>query len=339
MPRRIALTILCLVLGSYWTLVLSAPPLSGEEQQSPTETATPSQTAALTAPEANPAPATPPAEDEPEAQTWTLQYKFLPGQTIHYESTHEMEITTRYDGTSEIAKNKSEYRKHYHVLSVNEEGIAEIQTVIDWVRMMAKFGEDGPEQRFDSDKPEEASSRFEQVKAAVGKPQPTMAVSPSGECLISARSDAGAKEAIQGFLIRLPEKPVTIGDSWKEDNYEVKVTVENNLTQSILLTRHYRLESVENGMATISMKTAVLTPVNNPKISAQLIQREISGKIVFDIEHGLIASRQYDVDKAVIGAFGPKTAMQAVSRLVEQRTNVPATADRAPGKTSGTETK
>jgi hypothetical protein len=53
-------------------------------------------------------------------------------------------------------------------------------------------------------------------------------------------------------------------------------------------------------------------------LAAQLIQRETSGKIVFDIDKGLIVSRTSAVDRTVVNPFGSKSSMRASSTYREQ---------------------
>jgi hypothetical protein len=80
----------------------------------------------------------------------------------------------------------------------------------------------------------------------------------------------------------------------------------------------YRLAEVTDGKAKITYRTVVLTPIEQPTIAAQLIQREVEGTIVFDIDRGLIESRDARLDRSVVGAFGPQSTMHAESRYKER---------------------
>src|SRR5260370_42667779 len=95
---------------------------------------------------------------------------------------------------------------------------------------------------------------------------------------------------------------------------------ENNL-EKITNQRSYRLVGVNEGRAVIEFRTAILTPIPNQGIAGQLIQRELSGKVVFDIDRGLIVSRESGVENTVIGPFGPRSSMHAKSQYREQLLN------------------
>jgi len=83
--------------------------------------------------------------------------------------------------------------------------------------------------------------------------------------------------------VPLPDEPVAVGDSWKE-RFDIVLADDLKNRQKITIQRSYKLAEVKGGQATIELWTAVLTPIKSPAIQGQLIQREISGKVVFDLD-------------------------------------------------------
>ena len=71
-------------------------------------------------------------------------------------------------------------------------------------------------------------------------------------------------------------------------------------------------------VATISVESQILTPINDPAIEAQLIQRLSAGTIRFDIAAGRVLSQQLDLDRNVIGFSGTASSMHYVTRFTEQ---------------------
>ena len=112
------------------------------------------------------------------------------------------------------------------------------------------------------------------------------------------------------LLFQLPEQPVAIGGLWKE-NFEVgaQISADSKLSRQIMLQRRYELQSVDNGIATISLITVPLTPLNDPFQEFQLVQRKPSGILKFDIERGYLIDRQLKIDEKVVGHGGPGTAL------------------------------
>ncbi len=74
---------------------------------------------------------------------------------------------------------------------------------------------------------------------------------------------------------------------------------------------------MESGIATISLRTEVLTPVNDARIESQLIQRLSNGTIKFDIDAGVVRGRRLEWDQTVVGFNGPESSMTYVARLTE----------------------
>ena len=80
----------------------------------------------------------------------------------------------------------------------------------------------------------------------------------------------------------------------------------------------FKLESVKTGVATISMSTQIITPIQDPAIEAQVLQYESSGSVRFDIDRGQIIGRQIDVDKSVVGFRGEASSIRYIGRSTEE---------------------
>lgn len=265
-----------------------------------------------------------PAEaDEPESPAYRLKYRFQPNQFVHYKEHQRVRNTARYKQVTETVRYEWTTHKHWRVSSVDGEGRAVLELMIDRVRMKAQFDQHDPIV-WNSESPEPPPEKFRDVAATVGKPQVRLRVTPAGELESVVRLDnkagssqqPGAKRS-RNFLVVFPDEPIRVGESWS-DRYQVKVNVTRKLKKDVTLLRTYRLRSVEDGRATIGLNTSIVTAVNNPKVRAQLIQRTPSGTIEFDLKRGLIASRKLTVDRVVIGPFGAKSSLRAVSVREEE---------------------
>jgi hypothetical protein len=276
------------------------------------------------------------ADDGPAAgdgPAYRLQYRFEPGQVVHYSASHEAMLQTTKGDVTETVRNRAESEKHLRVISVDDAGVATLELVIDRVQMSARFGDARPVE-FDSRQPEDAPAAFRGVSQTVGKPLAQIRVSPSGELLSSkpligpelqaqvtadvpgsaARKD---DDPNKNFLVVFPEKPLRVGEGWR-DQYKTRVSVARNLTQEVTLLRQYELTGVKDGVATVRLTTSVITPIHDPALAAQLIQKAPGGTIQFDLERGLITHRVLTVDQTEIGMIGNDSAMHAKTRLEEK---------------------
>ena len=97
----------------------------------------------------------------------------------------------------------------------------------------------------------------------------------------------------------------------------------------VTLRRQYELTGVDGNRATIKMTTAVLTPVQDPQISVQLIQMQPSGTVVFDMDLGGIVSREMSMDEKVIGPWGADSMAHTTSQRHECLDAEPSIAQKA----------
>jgi hypothetical protein len=158
---------------------------------------------------------------------------------------------------------------------------------------------------------------FEDAARSVGVPLSVMRISPRGE-VIRHESKIRAQEIGKDtpLATRLPDKPVAIGETWDEP-FELQVTLEDGSQQPIKTRRHFKLVSVESGIATIEVTYQVLSPMD-AQIECQLVQRLMEGEVRFDIKAGCVVSQQMNVDRRILGFAGPTSSMQYVMRMEEK---------------------
>lgn len=290
------------------------------------------------------------AQEQPAAgEKYQLAYKFKKDQVVRYEVSNQTEMTTHFNDVTETARNRSEAKRHYKVIAVEPDGTASLQLTIDWVYMVASFGDGSKNEskpvEFQSDDPAKHPEKFAHILKTIGKPQATIKFSPLGQPVAVEDKEGGPvtanKPAVinenekektkntlisdasqENYLLVLPSQPVAVGETWKE-RFDVVARNEQGLATKIVMQRAYKLAEVKDRKATIEFRTAILTPVAAPAIAAQLIQRETAGKIVFDIEQGLVVTRDVNVDRTVLEPFGQKSSLRASSVYRERLSTEP----------------
>jgi Family of unknown function (DUF6263) len=115
----------------------------------------------------------------------------------------------------------------------------------------------------------------------------------------------------------LAEGPIAIGESWSSP-IEIEVTQKDGSLKKIETRQKFTLESVTDDVATIHVDSQILTPIHDPSIEAQLIQRLSEGTVKFDVAAGRVVSQQLDLDRHVIGFSGATSSMHYVTRFTEK---------------------
>jgi hypothetical protein len=157
---------------------------------------------------------------------------------------------------------------------------------------------------------------FEDAARAVGVPLSVVRVTPAGTVL---RRDVKVRqqnvEEDGQIVLRLPDKPVSIGETWDE-SFDVKVSLENGGTKAVQTRRRHKLTDVKSGIATIEVTYQVLSPID-PFIETQLVQRLMDGEVKFEIEAGRVVGQKMEVDKRILGFAGPTSSMHYIMRMEE----------------------
>ena len=273
---------------------------------------------------------------------YRLVYKFTTGQFAHFESTTNSTFITRFPSqdpnqnkNTEVilqqkATNQTQTWKQFRVLSVDEDGLATLEPIITRVKMSAAI--DNIAANYDSAVDQDPSPQFAPVAQSIGKPLARVVFGPNGELVKMTMlqgapnklaEPAAKADPVLNFLVVLPKEPVGVGAIWR-DRFQVPVTVGNGLNQLVSLQRQYTLTKVDGSIATIASRTSILTPISDPLLEAQLMQRTTTGTIEFDLERGLVVSQSASVDQQVVGAAGPKTVVHATSNSRERLLAGPA---------------
>jgi hypothetical protein len=254
-----------------------------------------------------------------------LIYRFTAGSFTKSEIVNSMTMRTQFKDLVENVSSESKTWKQFRVVSVDEAGGAVLEPLIQRVIMKAKFGDAAPIE-CDSDQPDAIPTQFAEVAQSVGKPLARVQVRSNGELVKVTRLDGAPKRLGQGldgadprfnFLTVLPKEPVGVGAKWR-DRLQVPVTLENGLQQSVVLQRTFELTGVTDGIAKISLRTAVITPITDPKLQLQLIQRTPSGTIEFDIARGMLVSQSWQTMKEVVGAIATEGVVTGTTQTVER---------------------
>ncbi|MFN7770201.1 MAG: DUF6263 family protein, partial [Planctomycetaceae bacterium] len=244
---------------------------------------------------------------------------------------HDSRIASTANSRQEVALNNTRTVRSYRVLEVAITGEAKLELQIDSVWMSSQFedadGEKSPAVVFDSTQPagENPPPQFSVVRENVGRPQSIVTMDPQGRMLTARRlnvregepAEVDPRQRMESFLLTLPTEEVAVGGSWR-DPMDVPVRTEGKLMTKVRLQTTYTLEKVEGSEAHVSYKTVVLTPLEDPRVVAQLMQREMTGRFVFDLEGGRLVTREAKLDRSVVGAFGAQSNLKATAEYSEK---------------------
>ncbi len=274
--------------------------------------------------EAPPAPpAKKKAEVQPQAgdknsqagQKYDLHYKFSPGDVIRTEVVHRATVQTTIQGTSQTAETLSKSIKRWVIGDVTDGQVTfthSVESIDMWQKTQGRS-----EVRYNSETDTEVPPGYEEAAASVGIPLTVITMSDRGEVLKRQEKRAQPAALSTQITIPLPDHPVAIDESWSTP-MDIQVALSNGGMKTIKTRQKFTLEKVAHDVATIAVDTQILTPIHEPAIEAQLIQRLSSGHVRFDIAAGRVINQQLDLDRRVIGFSGPSSSMHYLTRFTEK---------------------
>jgi hypothetical protein len=242
------------------------------------------------------------------AEPVLLRYQFQPGQIVRYEvvlnDDYHIELA---DGIDNPYSHQNS-TKSYEVKSVQEDGSAVLSLTIESIQL--EIVQNGEKTKFDSTKKVEGPlpPEFLSLNGMVGKPHLEIVVSPTGEISSSKpiggniQPESNAGPSSFDVLMGLPEKPVAVGESWKEDvTVNVGLTANPALQKPVKIQRVFTLKSYEDSVAVIDVQTRVLTVLDDASEELQLLRRKPKGTVVIDNKQGVMRSKSLTQKNEVTG--------------------------------------
>ncbi|MEY3226817.1 MAG: hypothetical protein RLZZ536_1436 [Planctomycetota bacterium] len=272
------------------------------------------------------------------AQTWSLKYQFHQGQQLRYQSRQQMTLEAQVGENHRVDVSQVRQVRRYSVSDTNGD-LTKLSMQFEDVWMQRQVDQEPAVEFRSSMKAGEVPEVFKNVAHSLRGAAPVFRVTGTGRSVASAvgtakdlkslaspvdpaadsaDSDASttvvtARDAASdpgSFLMLLPDAPVCIGGTWKEE-FQVQVRGGENLQLPVQILRTYRLENVENGIARVTFRSSVRTPLRGTVIRSQLIQATPSGSFLLDISRGLMVQREFRWNETVIGALGPESILSS----------------------------
>lgn len=253
-----------------------------------------------------------------EEPTVRLRYAFTPGERLTMEVEHRAVTDTTISGTRQSVETSTDSRKIWTVISVEDDGRTTLENSVEGVSMTSRSSDRGS-LRWKSGDGTPPPPGYEGVVESLGVPLSRTVIDSFGRVL--KRQDLLQPAAVSNTgdfpVVPLPDHPVRVGDEWTVPQ-EVVVDVPNGPRRAVKTRLRYRLAAVEDGLAKIDVDTTVLTPVDDPRVEARLLERIWDGRILFDIARGRVERRTTGTDRNVVGFSGPQSSIHYKSKLDER---------------------
>jgi len=246
-----------------------------------------------------------------------LRYAFGAGDELTSAVAHRALTETTMNGVTQSVETSTDSTRTWKVVAVDEAGAATHEQVVEEVTMTSRSSDQG-EVRWSSAGLTDPPPGYEGVRQSLGVPLVRLRVASDGRILerLELRPCPAAATG-DLVLVPFPEEPIAVGHEWTVPD-EVVVEVPGGPRKAVRTRLRYRLERLDDGIATIAVDTTVLTPVDDPRLEARLLERIWAGTIRFDVEAGRIVGRRTAIDRRVVGFGGPQSSVRYKASLEER---------------------
>ncbi len=251
-----------------------------------------------------------------DGQKYDLKYKFSPDEVLRTEVVHRATVQTTIQGNSQTAETHSRSVKNWKIDDVSAEGNVTFTHSVESIDMRQQT-QGRAEVTYNSETDTEVPPGYEEAAAAVGTPLTVVTMDERGKILKRKEKREQPVSLSTQMTMPLPDHPVAIGESWSTP-LDIDVILKDGSTKKMETRQKFTLQKVSNDVATIEVDTQILTPIHDPAIEAQLIQRMSQGAVRFDLAAGRVINQQLDLDRRVIGFSGPSSSMHYLTRFTEK---------------------
>ncbi|MCL2117473.1 MAG: hypothetical protein FWH27_03495 [Planctomycetaceae bacterium] len=264
--------------------------------------------------------------DDGDSEKYVFRYKFQPGEVLQWEVTAQVSQLTTFGSNRDNSETLSITTKNWKVLDVDANGTAILEYRFPDVSMSSRSSSEGIDRKYDSKTDTKPPVEFLDVAELVNEPIAHFTINTKGEILkrtqkakVAATMQFAETAEENRITIPMPEHAISVGDAWDYAR-EISIPQPNGTVKKVSVRERYKLEKVQNGVATFDFKTHIITPLHDDKDTDWALRTKIrNGKIQFDMIEGRSISQQYDVKKTVMGIFhGGHGSASYQSRFVEK---------------------
>lgn len=258
-----------------------------------------------------------------QAEPVRLMHRFDVGQTFTVRTDHRARLEITKEEQLTTVDHQTDSVQSYLVESIDATGSATVVSRVDAVLMRASSNGEGTVE-YDSTKLDaKPHEQFAAVQETVGKPLTRFVVSPFGTVdavqplLKGVVSSDASSQSHEHPFVRLPSEAVEPGATWDE-KFKLVITIKGELPEAVNVKRKYQLDGLKDGIASISWRTVVLTPIRSTQLESELIQQTLDGMIEFDVAKGRIVLRKSGIDRQVVGFDGGGSKFRSVVDRTER---------------------
>ncbi|HMO14084.1 MAG TPA: hypothetical protein PKD64_00525 [Pirellulaceae bacterium] len=249
-------------------------------------------------------------------QKFTFRHSLKKNEELRWDVEHIASVETRANSVENKLSSRTQSTKLWRVIEVDSLGSMTIENSIERLNLWNKNGDEEP-MSYDSEKGDKPAPMFETAAENVGVVLSVVTIDSLGNVVGRQGQGAEASFGAGDFTIIFPEEPIAVGHQWSLP-IDLIARHKDGQVKQIRARKLFTLDAVDNQVATISLKTEILTPIDDPWVDSQIMQKKNKGKLRFDLAAGRVLSQEIDWNERVQEVEGPDSALIYMARFHEK---------------------
>jgi hypothetical protein len=259
-----------------------------------------------------------------QGQDATWQFRWKSGESLDYRASHVTDVKETVAGNKVATRSKLDLVKRWHVTAVDEQGVATLELSIVSMRN-EQVRPDGETLLFDSNDLDKSTPELRDMKKFLGTTLAVVRIDGHGRIREVKQGSAAKYQAEPPFVVVLPSAAPRPGQAWVRP---FDITLEPPLGTGEKYPAQHRVTcaKIEAGKAALSLVTEIKSLPESAAERLPLVQKEVQGEVVFDIQAGRMSSARLNIDKTLENHQGPGSSYHFVSTYVEELIVAPSSA-------------
>ena len=253
------------------------------------------------------------------AQDAAWRFQWPKGRTLTYRANHATTVSEVVDGNKTETTSRLTLVKQWKVADVDPSGIATLHLSLAALRT-ENTKPNGEKLLFDSANLDQSTPELRQMKEHLGKTLAIVRIDGYGRIHEVKHGSAAKYEAEPPFALVLPAAAPKEGQAWVR-NYKITLEPPQGTGERFPATQKYTCTKISGGQAHLAVTTELKSLPESPQERLPLLQKEVEGQAVFDIESGRLRRVELIIDKTVQNHQGPGSSYHFVSSYIEELTS------------------
>jgi hypothetical protein len=250
-----------------------------------------------------------------EAQTPWL-FRWTKGEILTTNVEHVTLVAETIAGKKSDITSKLSIVKRWRVLDVDAQGTATLEQSLASMRN-EQVRPGGDTLLFDSNNLDKSTPELKGMMKFINVPVATIRVDRLGRVVEIKSGPKDKYEAEPPFAMVLPGQPTAAGQAWVRP-FTIVLDPPLGVGEKYQAEQTARVAKIDGGKAIIDLTTTIKNPPEAASDKVPLLQKELTGQLVFDLASGRIASVRLTVDRTVENHQGAGSSYRFASQYVEQ---------------------